>query len=111
MVEHFVQQMKFEFEMSLVEEFTYFLGLQVKKMEDSILYLKSRYCDADWVGSVDDRNNTSGGCFFLGNNFISWFSKKKDCVSLSTTAVETITTGKQLHPTTLDETNVEGVQC
>ncbi|KAA0035514.1 gag-pol polyprotein [Cucumis melo var. makuwa] len=24
------------------------------------------YCDADWVGSADDRKSTSGGCFFLG---------------------------------------------
>jgi len=34
------------------------------------------YCDGDWVGSADDRKSTSGGCFFLGNNLISWFSKK-----------------------------------
>jgi len=27
--------------------------------------------------------NTSRGCFFLGNNLISWFSKKQNCVSLS----------------------------
>ncbi|KAI3462422.1 hypothetical protein Pfo_019085 [Paulownia fortunei] len=30
------------------------------------------YCDADWTGDVDDRKNTSGGCFFLGNNLITW---------------------------------------
>jgi hypothetical protein len=30
MVQHFVQQMQSEFEMSLVGELTYFLGLQVK---------------------------------------------------------------------------------
>ncbi|XP_050886987.1 uncharacterized mitochondrial protein AtMg00810-like [Lathyrus oleraceus] len=33
------------------------------------------YYDVDWAGSVDDRNSTSGGCFFLGNNLVSWFSK------------------------------------
>ena len=183
MLRHFVQQMQSEFEMSLVGELTYFLGLQVKQMEDSIFLSQSKYaknivkkfgmenashkrtpapthlklskdeagtsvdqslyrsmigsllyltasrpdityavgvcaryqanpkishltqvkrilkyvngtsdygimychcsgsmlvgyCDADWAGSADDRKSTSGGCFYLGNNLISWFSKK-----------------------------------
>ena len=36
MVQHFVQQMQSKFEMSLVGELNYFLGLQVKQMEDTI---------------------------------------------------------------------------
>src|ERR1044072_3083475 len=43
MVEHFVQQMKSEFEMSLVGELNYFLGLQVKQMDDSIFVSKRKY--------------------------------------------------------------------
>ncbi|CAM8896077.1 unnamed protein product [Rhodiola kirilowii] len=34
------------------------------------------YCDADWVGNAEDRKSMSRGCFFLGNNMVSWFSKK-----------------------------------
>ena len=42
------------------------------------------YTDADWVGNVDDRKSTFGGCFYVGNNLVSWHSKKQACVSLST---------------------------
>lgn len=53
------------------------------------------YCDADWVGSVDDKKCTLWGCFFLGNNLISWWSKKQNCVSLSTNEVEYIDVGSR----------------
>jgi len=43
MVQHFIQQMQSEFEMSLVGELTYFLGLQVKQMEDTIFVSQSKY--------------------------------------------------------------------
>ncbi|GAU42103.1 hypothetical protein TSUD_134870 [Trifolium subterraneum] len=200
MVQHFVQQMQSEFEMSLVGELTYFLGLQVKQMENTIFVSQSKYaknivkkfgmdggnhkrtpaathlkltkdetgidvdqslyrsmigsllyltasrpditfavgvcaryqaqpkmshlvqvkrilksvngtcdygilychsenstlvgyCDADWAGSADDRKSTSCACFFLGNNLISWFSKKQNSVSLSTAEAEYIAAG------------------
>ncbi|KAL0536828.1 hypothetical protein IC582_025790 [Cucumis melo] len=51
------------------------------------------YCGADWAGSADDRKSTSGGCFFLGNNLVSWFSKKQNCVPLSTAKAEYIAAG------------------
>ncbi|XP_057418158.1 secreted RxLR effector protein 161-like [Lotus japonicus] len=51
------------------------------------------YCDTDWAGNADDRKSTSGGCFFLDNNLISWFSKKQNCVSLSTAEAEYIAAG------------------
>ncbi|XP_050896247.1 uncharacterized mitochondrial protein AtMg00810-like [Lathyrus oleraceus] len=51
------------------------------------------YCDVDWVGSADDRKSTIEGCLFLGNNLISWFIKKHNCVSLSTAEAEYIAAG------------------
>ena len=43
MVQHFVQQMQSKFEMSLMGELTYFLGLQVKQMQDTIFISHSKY--------------------------------------------------------------------
>ena len=42
---------------------------------------------------MDDRNSTSGGCFYLGNNLVLWMSKKQNSVSLSTAEAEYIATG------------------
>ena len=51
------------------------------------------YSDADWPGNADDRKSTSGGCFYVGNNLVSWMSKKQNSISLSTAEVEYISTG------------------
>ncbi|CAM8956858.1 unnamed protein product [Rhodiola kirilowii] len=51
------------------------------------------YCDADWAGNAEDRKSTSGGCFFLGNNLVSWFSKKQNSISLLTVEAEYIAAG------------------
>ncbi|KAA0026241.1 putative mitochondrial protein [Cucumis melo var. makuwa] len=49
------------------------------------------FCDADWVRCIDDRESTSSGCFFLGNNLTAWFSKKQNSISLSISEAEYIT--------------------
>ena len=65
----------------------------------SVLYSKDTndilvgYSDVDWVGNADDRKSTSGGCFYVGNNLVSWMSKKQNSISLSTTEVEYIVVG------------------
>ena len=51
------------------------------------------YTDADWAGNVDDRKNTSGGCFYIGNCLVAWMSKKQNSVSLSTAEAEYIAAG------------------
>ena len=42
------------------------------------------YPNAGWAGNADDRKSTSGGCFYVGNNLVSWMSKKQNFISLST---------------------------
>ncbi|XP_012850949.1 PREDICTED: uncharacterized protein LOC105970659 [Erythranthe guttata] len=199
-IEEFVKQMSSEFEMSMVGELTYFLGLQVKQMSDGIFITQSKYAknlvkcfglesaktvrtpmgtndklsrqldatavdptlyrsmigsllyltssrpdicysvgvcaryqsnpkechlsavkriiryvsgttdfgiwysmdtnttlagfsDADWASDADDRKSTTGGCFYLGNNLVSWYSKKQNSISLSTAESEYIAAG------------------
>ena len=43
------------------------------------------YFDSEWAGSAIDRKISSGCCFSMGSGVISWFSRKKSCVALSTT--------------------------
>ena len=51
------------------------------------------YSDVDWAGCIDDRKSTLGGCFYLGNNLVSWMSKKQNSISLSTAKAEYIVAG------------------
>ena len=46
------------------------------------------YVDLDWAGSAINRKSTSGCFFSMGLGVISWFSKKKFYVALSTDEVE-----------------------
>ena len=49
--------------------------------------------DADWAGNADDRKSTTGGCFYLGNNLVTWHSKKHNLISLFTTEAKYIAAG------------------
>ena len=48
------------------------------------------YSDVDWAKNANDRKSTLGDCFYVGNNLISWMSKKQNSISLSTTEAEYI---------------------
>ena len=48
------------------------------------------YVDSSWVGSAIDRKSTSRCCFSMGSGVIAWFSRKQNCVALSTAEVECV---------------------
>ncbi|GJU40699.1 ribonuclease H-like domain-containing protein [Tanacetum coccineum] len=60
-------------------------GLQLfSSTTDSLI----AYSDADWVGCPTTRRSTSGYCIFLGNNLLSWSSKRQLTLSRSCAEAE-----------------------
>jgi len=51
------------------------------------------YSDANWAGNANDRKSTFSGCFYVGNNLVTWMSRKQASISLSTAKAEYIATG------------------
>ena len=60
-------------------------GLQLYRSNLSTLL---SYTDADWGGCPDTRRSTSGYCVFLGDNLISWSTKRQPTVSKSSAEAE-----------------------
>ncbi|KAK6142848.1 hypothetical protein DH2020_023196 [Rehmannia glutinosa] len=67
-------------------------NLEIRYTKDTNTNLVG-FSDSDWAGDVDDRKSTTGGCFYLGNNLVSWYSRKQNCVSLSTVESEYVAVG------------------
>ncbi|GJS64059.1 ribonuclease H-like domain-containing protein [Tanacetum coccineum] len=61
------------------------LGLQLFRSTTSQLIA---YSDAGWVGCLATRRSTSGYCVFLGDNLLTWSSKRQDTLSRSSAEAE-----------------------
>jgi len=64
---------------------TLHLGLLIRPSVQSDLVV---YSDADWAGCPDTRRSTSGYAVFLGDNLVSWSSKRQNVVSRSSAEAE-----------------------
>ena len=65
-------------------------GVWYSKYTSDVL---SGYSDVDWAVNTDDRKSTLGGCFYVGNNLVSWMSKKQNSIPLSSAEAEYIAAG------------------
>ena len=60
-------------------------GIHLKATDISKI---TAYSDADWAGCTTTRRSTSGYCVFLGENLVSWSSKRQPTVSRSSAEAE-----------------------
>lgn len=60
-------------------------GLHIGTLSPTSL---TAYSDADWASCLDTRHSTSGYCVCLGDNLVSWSSKRQTTVSRSSAEAE-----------------------
>lgn len=59
-----------------------FLGKDIMFTKGDNLSIQG-YTDADWAESIGDKRSTSGYFTFVGENLVSWRSKKQEVVARS----------------------------
>ncbi|OIW21109.1 hypothetical protein TanjilG_29361 [Lupinus angustifolius] len=63
-------------------------GIHLKPAPTLVPLFITTFCDVDWATDTDDQKSISGACLFLGPNPITWWSKKQNTISRSSTEVE-----------------------
>ncbi|GJW11279.1 retrotransposon protein, putative, unclassified [Tanacetum coccineum] len=96
----FEKLMHSRFEMSLMGEMKFFLGLQIHQSPKGIpltwdsgiqrilAFELTTFFSADHSRIIDTRKSTSGGIQFLGDKLVSWMSKKQNCTAMSSAEAE-----------------------
>nr|GEV90653.1 integrase, catalytic region, zinc finger, CCHC-type, peptidase aspartic, catalytic [Tanacetum cinerariifolium] len=94
----FSNEMSSKFQMSMMEQMSFFLGLQVSQSprgtinwglwypKDTAMALTA-YVDADHAGCQDTRRSTSGSAQFLGDKLVSWSSKKHNLHTMALSSI------------------------
>ncbi|GJU34965.1 retrovirus-related pol polyprotein from transposon TNT 1-94 [Tanacetum coccineum] len=59
-----------------------------KHLKEDYGFELTEFSDADYAGCKDTFKSTSGGAQLLGENLVSWSSKKQDCTALSIAEAE-----------------------
>lgn len=77
--------------LALVKHFLHYIkrtvsyGIQIHQSSSTILVA---YSDADWAGCPETRRSTSGYAIFLGDNLVSWPSKRQPTMTRSSAEAE-----------------------
>ncbi|KAH1031259.1 hypothetical protein J1N35_043433 [Gossypium stocksii] len=79
------------------------INLGISFSKDNTMSLVG-YSDANRASNINDKKSTSGGCFYIGSNLVSWYNKKQALISLSSL----VDCCRELCSTTMDEANDEG---
>lgn len=80
------------------------MGLTYKRINSVKLKLNA-YADANWATDKLDRKSISGSVIFFQGNAINWFSRKQNCIALSTAEAEYIAAAA----TAQDLINLKGI--
>nr|GEU84112.1 retrovirus-related Pol polyprotein from transposon TNT 1-94 [Tanacetum cinerariifolium] len=97
----FCNEMSSKFQMSMMGQMSFFLGLQVSQSPGGIFINQSKFAleilnkfgmdSCDPVDTpMDTRRSTSESAQFLGDKLVSWSSKKQKSTTISTTEAEYI---------------------
>ncbi|CAA6673463.1 unnamed protein product [Spirodela intermedia] len=69
-------------------DIAYLVGVLSQYMHEGDSLTVGIYTDVDYVGSVDDRRSTTGYCYLIGGNLVTWQSQKQRVVAQSSVEAE-----------------------